>query len=99
MSDDKINKEIYPPAKEFLHHLTIKHPEELSRRADQDLAGFWEEQARQFEWFSPWKQVLDDSNKPFFKWFVGATTNIAYNCLDRHVSTWRRNKLALVWEG
>ena len=99
MSDDQINKEIYHPGREFLQNLTIKNPEELSRRADQDLAGFWEEQARQFEWFSPWQQVLDDSNKPFFKWFVGATTNIAYNCLDRHVSTWRRNKLALVWEG
>src|SRR5450759_4305180 len=99
MSDDQINKEIYHPGREFLQNLTIKNPEELSRRADQDLAGFCEEQARQFEWFSPWQQVLDDSNKPFFKWFVGATTNIAYNCLDRHVSTWRRNKLALVWEG
>ena len=43
--------------------------------------------------------MLDDSNKPFYKWFVGGKTNIVYNCLDRHVQTWRRNKLALIWEG
>ena len=50
-------------------------------------------------WFEPWTKVLDDSNKPFYKWFVGGKTNIVYNCLDRHVETWRRNKLALIWEG
>jgi acetyl-CoA synthetase len=43
--------------------------------------------------------VLDDSNKPFFQWFVGGKVNIVTNCLDRHVDTWRRNKLALIWEG
>ncbi len=43
--------------------------------------------------------MLDDSNKPFFKWFVGGKTNIVYNCLDRHAETSRRNKLALMWEG
>ena len=46
-----------------------------------------------------WDKVLDDSNAPFYKWFVGGKTNIVYNCLDRHVATWRRNKLALIWEG
>jgi acetyl-CoA synthetase len=43
--------------------------------------------------------VLDDSNPPFYKWFTGGSTNIVYNALDRHVNTWRRNKLALIWEG
>jgi acetyl-CoA synthetase len=43
--------------------------------------------------------VLDDSNAPFYKWFVGGKTNIVHNALDRHVKTWRRNKLALIWEG
>ena len=66
--------------------------------ADKDLAGFWEERAQEYEWFEPWDQVLDDSNKPFYKWFTGAKTNIVYNCLDRHVKTWRKNKLALIWE-
>ncbi|MFA5804166.1 MAG: acetate--CoA ligase [Melioribacteraceae bacterium] len=43
--------------------------------------------------------MIDDSDKPFYKWFSGAKTNIAYNCLDVHVKTFRRNKLALIWEG
>jgi acetyl-CoA synthetase len=70
----------------------------MAEKARQDLEGFWAGRAREFEWFKPWEKVLDDSDKPFFKWFVGARTNIAYNCLDRHVKTWRRNKLALIWE-
>jgi acetyl-CoA synthetase len=43
--------------------------------------------------------VLDDSNPPFFKWFVGGKTNIVHNALDRHLKTFRKNKLALIWEG
>ena len=42
--------------------------------------------------------MLDDSNKPFFKWFVGAKTNIVHNAIDRHLKTYRKNKLALIWE-
>jgi acetyl-CoA synthetase len=50
------------------------------------------------EWFKKWDKVLDDSNKPFFKWFVGAKTNIVHNAIDRHLKTYRKNKLALIWE-
>jgi acetyl-CoA synthetase len=92
-------KEFYDPSMDIIQQAIIKDPEELSKRADQDLLGFWAEQARELDWFSPWQKVLDDSNPPFYKWFVGGKTNIAYNCLDRHVNTWRRNKLALIWEG
>jgi acetyl-CoA synthetase len=94
-----MKQDIYEPSAEIRENAIIKHPEELYRKAAEDLTGFWEEQARQFTWFTPFEKVLDDSNKPFYKWFVGGTTNIVYNCLDRHVATWRRNKLALVWEG
>ncbi len=96
---EEAQKDSYPPSREFLATTSVKDPDKLNQRAMQDLTGFWEEQAREFEWFSPWTKVLDDSNPPFFKWFVGAKTNITYNCLDRHVNTWRRNKLALIWEG
>jgi acetyl-CoA synthetase len=68
------------------------------RRAAEDPELFWAERAEGFTWFRRWDRVLDDSGKPFFKWFVGGRTNIVANCLDRHVKTWRRNKLALVWE-
>jgi hypothetical protein len=59
--------------------------------------GFWAERAEELEWFEKWDKVLDDSNKPFYKWFVGGKTNIVHNALDRHLKTWRKNKLALIW--
>jgi acetyl-CoA synthetase len=73
---------------EELHQWTIANPE-----------AFWTDMANELEWFTPWEKVLDDSNKPFFKWFTGATTNIVHNAIDRHLKTWRKNKLALIWEG
>ena len=63
------------------------------------MSGYWAGRARELEWYRPWDTVLDESNKPFYKWFVGGQVNIVNNCLDRHVKTWRRNKLALIWEG
>jgi len=60
---------------------------------------FWADMANQLEWYSPWEKVLDDSNAPFYKWFAGAKTNIVHNAIDRHLKTWRKNKLALIWEG
>ncbi len=91
--------DIYPPSAEIINAAHINNRDVLANMATQDLSKFWEEQAKEFEWFSPWDKVLDDSNPPFYKWFTGATTNIVYNCLDRHVAGWRRNKLALLWEG
>ena len=65
-----------------------------------DLGGAWERIAREeFEWSKPWDVALDESDAPFYKWFVGGRTNIVTNALDRHQKTWRRNKAALVWEG
>jgi acetyl-CoA synthetase len=60
---------------------------------------FWSEHARALEWFKTWDRVLDDSNPPFYKWFVGGQINASYNAVDRHVKTWRRNKVAYMWEG
>jgi len=65
-----------------------------------DMPGAWAEIARtQFEWYEPWHTTLDESNAPFYQWFVGGKTNIVLNALDRHVRSWRRNKAALIWEG
>ena len=99
MATERGVQEVYQPSPELVAAANVRSYEEMAQRADTDLAGFWAEQAAQFEWFQPWDKVLDDSNKPFYKWFVGGKTNIAYNCLDRHIKTWRRNKLALIWEG
>ena len=68
-------------------------------RALADPEAFWAERARRLEWYEPWQQVLDESDAPFYKWFVGGKTNIVHNALDRHIKTWRKNKLALIWEG
>ena len=99
MSNEHEHQEIYKPSPEIIAGATVKSYTELAEAADRDLQAFWAEQAEQFVWFQKWDKVLDDSNPPFFKWFTGGKTNIVYNCLDRHQNTWRRNKLALIWEG
>jgi acetyl-CoA synthetase len=63
-----------------------------------DPEGFWSGMAKELDWFTPWHTVLE-WDYPWAKWFVGATCNITYNCLDRHIRTWRRNKVALIWVG
>ncbi|GIH12420.1 acetate--CoA ligase [Rugosimonospora africana] len=68
-------------------------------RAKADRLGFWAEQAGRLSWAKQWDQVLDWSNPPFAKWFVGGTLNVAYNCVDRHIEAGRGNKVAIHWEG
>ena len=72
--------------------------EEAVNKGRSDLEGFWEEAAHEIDWFKKWDKVLDRSEAPFFKWFVGAKCNIAYNALDRHVKTHRKNKVAIIFE-
>jgi acetyl-CoA synthetase len=67
--------------------------------AQEDRLAFWERQARRLTWAKEWDQVLDWSNPPFAKWFVGGQLNIAYNCLDRHIEAGRGSKVAIYWEG
>ncbi|MEH1123725.1 acetate--CoA ligase [Micromonospora sp. CPCC 206061] len=64
-----------------------------------DRLGFWEQQAKRLSWAKPWDEVLDWSNPPFAKWFVGGELNVAYNCLDRHLAEGRGDKVAIHWEG
>lgn len=63
-----------------------------------DPEAFWNGVAKELDWFTPWNKVLE-WNYPFAKWFVGATCNISYNCLDRHVKNGRKNKVAVIWVG
>jgi acetyl-CoA synthetase len=92
-------KEVYSPSPEVIEQAIIKDRGRLAEAAKKDLSAFWADAAGEYEWYAPWQKVLDDSEKPFYKWFVGAKVNIVANCLDRHVHTWRRNKLAYIWEG
>jgi acetyl-CoA synthetase len=88
----------YPPA-EVTATARVKDWDALARFAREDLQGFWAREAEDLEWYRPWDTVLDESHKPFYKWFAGAQCNIVHNCLDRHQKTWRKNKLSLVWVG
>ena len=92
--------EWFRPSPEVIAQAVIPDWNEAARQADTDYLGFWEGCAREFiEWQKPWTKVLDDSRAPFFRWFVDAKTNIVHNAIDRHLKTYRRNKLALIWEG
>jgi acetyl-CoA synthetase len=91
--------EWYYPSEDIVRNARVPDYEALYNEAQADIEAFWAKQASNLEWFQPWEQVVDRSNAPFFKWFVGGKTNIAHNALDRHVKTWRKNKTALIWEG
>nr|MBP7693488.1 AMP-binding protein [Anaerolineales bacterium] len=90
--------EVYYPDARLVAQSNVPDWEALARFAQTDLEGFWAQRAEELEWFQKWDKVLDDSNQPFFKWFTGGKTNIVHNAIDRHLKTWRRNKLALIWE-
>jgi acetyl-CoA synthetase len=92
---------LFPPSEEFSARAHISGMEEYERlyaEAEVDPESYWAKQAEALHWFQKWDTVLE-WNLPFAKWFVGGTTNVAYNCLDRHLTSWRRNKAAIIWEG
>lgn len=92
--------EVFYPSPEVVANAHVKDYDKVNEAALADLPGFWGKiAAENFEWFAPWERVLDDENAPFYKWFVGAKTNIVHNALDRHVRTATRNKAALIFEG
>src|SRR5918993_475519 len=70
----------------------------LHEQAEQDLEGFWAEEAERLHWTKPWDQVLE-WDLPFAKWFVGGQLNVSDNCLDRHVEAGGGDKVAYHWEG
>jgi acetyl-CoA synthetase len=93
---------LFPPSAEFAQNATIKSLEEyqqLYAKAKADPPAFWAQLAeKELHWFEKWSEVLD-WQPPFAKWFVNGKINICYNCIDRHLTTWRRNKAAIIWEG
>ncbi|RLF91120.1 acetate--CoA ligase [Thermococci archaeon] len=91
-------KEIYEPPKEIVEKAYVKNYDEVYQAAIKDPEKFWEEAANELEWFKKWNKVLE-WDYPKAKWFLGAKVNIVHNALDRHMNTWRRNKVALYWEG
>ena len=102
-SIDSILKEtrVFQPSPEFsqqAHIKSLEQYEQLYREAEENPEAFWGRIAEELHWFRKWDRVLD-WNAPWAKWFVGGQINLSYNCLDRHVATWRKNKAAIIWEG
>ncbi|MFW6121651.1 MAG: acetate--CoA ligase [Petrotogales bacterium] len=112
MSDENISvlldeERIFTPSEEFVgktnvkqwmdqHH--IKNLEELHKKAE-NWKWFWEEVSKDLvEWYKPYDKVVE-WNAPWVKWFVGAKYNIVHDALDKHINTWRKNKLAFIFEG
>ena len=91
--------EVYNPPADVVNNAHIPDYEAVYKEAVDDPIAFWSKQAEALDWYDKWDTVLDDSNAPFYKWFVGGKTNVVLNALDRHQNTWRRNKLAIIWEG
>jgi acetyl-CoA synthetase len=79
----------YFPVKRFfnIYEKSLEEPEE-----------FWAEEARQLDWFRMWDKVLE-WEPPFAKWFIGGRLNASHICVDRHLDTWRKSKVAIYWEG
>jgi acetyl-CoA synthetase len=91
--------EWYYPSEDIVRNSAVPDYEATYAEAMRDVEAFWAGRAETLDWYQKWDKVLDRSNAPFYKWFVGGKTNIAANALDRHVKTWRRNKLAIIFEG
>jgi len=87
----------FPPTPEFAAHANAKAS--MYADAAADRLGFWAEQARTLAWSKDFDEVLDWSQAPFAKWFVGGTLNVAYNCVDRHVESGHGDQVALIFEG
>ncbi len=94
-------RRIFPPDEEFSSHAHIRSMEQykaLYAKSLQDPEAFWGEMADALHWFARPQEILAHE-PPHARWFTGGTTNLSYNCLDRHLASLRRNKAAIIWEG
>jgi acetyl-CoA synthetase len=89
---------VFEPPTEFNANAIVKDAA-VYKEAERDPEAFWAKFASELEWSRTWTRVLDWSDPPHAKWFVGGQLNVSVNCVDRHVRTARRNKAAIIWEG
>ncbi|GLU50092.1 acetate--CoA ligase [Nocardiopsis ansamitocini] len=87
----------FPPDQDFAAQANATAA--LYDEADADREEFWASQAGRLHWDTNWSQVLDWSDAPFAKWFVGGRLNVAYNCVDRHVDDGHGDQVAIHWVG
>jgi acetyl-CoA synthetase len=93
-----LDVERFDPPAAFRERALLSDPA-IYAEADADWQGWWVKQAEELEWSRKWDTVLDDSNPPFYKWFVGGQLNVSHNCLDRHVAAGRGDRVAYHWHG
>jgi acetyl-CoA synthetase len=93
-----LDVERFDPPEQFGEAALLSDPG-VYERAARDPQAWWAEQAGRLDWAQPWTQVLDWSNPPFAKWFVGGRLNASYNCLDRHVEAGLGGRVAYHWHG
>jgi len=91
-------KKWYKPSETFLKRTKIKDWKKIHKSAMKDPIGFWEEAAKELEWYKPWKKAFKQPKKHFFQWFVSGKCNIVHNALDRHMGTPVEKKTAIIWE-
>ncbi|MDG6250694.1 AMP-binding protein, partial [Methanocalculus sp.] len=96
--DVKLEAKTYKPDSSYRENSNIGDWETAYNRYLKDPDGFWDGIAKELSWFKPWDAVKEWKH-PYAKWFVNAKTNITFNCLDRHVNSELRNKVALIWRG
>ena len=101
-----MEKRVFDPPKEFVeraHVKSMKEYEELYERSIEDPQGFWGAMAEEhLDWFKKWDGPVEEysfEDDVYLRYFVGGKLNASYNCLDRHLKTWRKNKAALIWQG
>ncbi|HTD20022.1 MAG TPA: acetate--CoA ligase [Ktedonobacteraceae bacterium] len=103
-----IEERLFPPPEEIVRDANItaymkskgfENYEDFFKWSVANQFEYWEDQAKELDWYEPWQTTFEWTEKPFFKWFVGGKFNIVHNCLDRHMSTPVRNKVAYYWEG
>src|SRR3954452_24249455 len=96
--EELLDQETFSPPSEFAKSAVITDAS-IHEKAAADPEAFWAEQAEALDWAEKWDQVLDWSNPPFAKWFVGGKLNVAYNCTDRHVEAGNGDRVAFHWRG
>jgi len=93
-----LEQESFPPPDRFRERAVVSDAS-IYDAAEADFEGFWAQQAEALHWNHKWDQVLDWSNPPWAKWFLGGTLNVSYNCLDRHVEAGLGERVAFHWRG
>ena len=96
--EELLEQERFPPPEDFAREALLADPA-IYEEAARDPEAWWAQQARALHWFEEFDEVLDWSEPPFAKWFVGGKLNVSYNCLDRHVEAGDGDRVAFHWRG